>query len=65
MVGLPAPIRPAPLCEQLAQAPRDLLVDGARAVVVAKPRGGGSFCKVGDVVDVVQADSIQQAGAPR
>ncbi|MBX6333223.1 MAG: hypothetical protein IRY91_15365 [Gemmatimonadaceae bacterium] len=43
---------------QPAQVPHDLLVDGATAIVIAKPRAGGSFCKVGQIVDVVQVDSI-------
>jgi hypothetical protein len=39
---------------QPAQVPKDLLVDGAQATIVAKPREhGGSFCKVGTIVDVV------------
>lgn len=39
---------------QPAQAPADLLVDGQTMTIVAKPRtGGGSFCKVGTIVDVV------------
>jgi hypothetical protein len=43
---------------QPAQVSPTLLVDGARAVVLAKPRSGGSFCKVGDIVDVVRIDSL-------
>ncbi len=43
---------------QPAQVPHELLVDGATAVVMAKPREGGSFCNVGQIVDVVKADSI-------
>jgi hypothetical protein len=43
---------------QPAQAPRDLLVDGVQAVVLAKPRAGGSFCKVGEIIDVVKVDSV-------
>ena len=43
---------------QPAQAPQALLVDGATAVILAKPRSGGSFCKVGDIVDIVKVDSI-------
>ncbi len=43
---------------QPAQVPQALLVDGATAVITAKPRSGGSFCKVGDIVDVVKVDSI-------
>jgi len=38
---------------QPAQAPSELLVDGASATIIAKPRTGGSFCKVGTIVDVV------------
>jgi hypothetical protein len=43
---------------QPAQVSPSLLVNGARAVLLAKPRSGGSFCKVGDIVDVVRVDSI-------
>jgi hypothetical protein len=43
---------------QPAQVPAALLADGATAVVMAKPRAGGSFCKVGDIVDVVKVDSL-------
>lgn len=43
---------------QQGQAPHDLLVDGASAVLLVKPRVGGSYCKVGQLVDVVKADSI-------
>lgn len=39
---------------QPAQAPKELLVDGQQTSIVAKPRGGGSFCKVGEVIDVVR-----------
>lgn len=46
---------------QPAQVPRELLVDGATAVLIAKPRTGGSFCKVGTIVDVVKSDSISAA----
>ncbi len=38
---------------QPAQAPASLLVDGAQADIVAKPRSGGSFCKVGQIIDVL------------
>lgn len=48
---------------QPGQAPHDLLVDGASAVLLAKPRSGGSFCKVGQLVDIVKADSISGAAA--
>ncbi len=42
---------------QPAQVPSDLLVDGISATVVAKPRSsGGSFCKVGEIVDVVSVN---------
>jgi hypothetical protein len=46
---------------QPAQAPKELLVDGQQTAIVAKPRGGGSFCKVGEVIDVVRDTS---AAAP-
>jgi len=36
-----------------AQAPQELLIDGAQATIVAKPRTGFSYCKVGTIVDVV------------
>ncbi len=36
-----------------AQVPSELLVDGAQATIVAKPRTGFSYCKVGTIVDVV------------
>jgi hypothetical protein len=38
---------------QPAQVPAELLVDGAQATIVAKPRTGFSYCKVGTIVDVV------------
>jgi hypothetical protein len=39
---------------QPAQVPVELLVDGQQVTLVAKPRsGGGSFCKVGTIIDVV------------
>lgn len=39
---------------QPAQVPVDLLVDGQSVKIVAKPRAsGGSFCKVGTIIDVV------------
>ena len=43
---------------QPAQVPREVLVDGARAVLQAKERGGGSFCKIGPVIDVLKVDSV-------
>jgi hypothetical protein len=46
---------------QPAQVPKEVLVDGAQAVLEAKERGGGSFCKLGPVIDVVKVDSV---GAP-
>ena len=48
---------------QPAQAPRDLLVDGATAVLLVKPRSGGSFCGIGNIVDIVKADSIGGGGS--
>jgi hypothetical protein len=39
---------------QPAQAPQDLLVDGKQASITAKPRSGGSFCKMGQIIDVVR-----------
>ena len=39
---------------QPAQAPQDLLVDGKQATITAKPRSGGSFCKMGQIIDVVR-----------
>ncbi|HET7563464.1 MAG TPA: hypothetical protein VFJ96_00610 [Gemmatimonadaceae bacterium] len=48
---------------QPAQAPHDMLVDGAHAFLEAKPREGGSFCKVGQIVDVTQLDSVQAPAA--
>jgi hypothetical protein len=39
---------------QPAQAPSDLLVDGKQATITAKPRSGGSFCKMGQIIDVVR-----------
>lgn len=39
---------------QPAQAPQDLLVDGKEATITAKPRSGGSFCKMGQIIDVVR-----------
>ena len=39
---------------QPAQAPQDLLVDGKEASITAKPRSGGSFCKMGQIIDVVR-----------
>lgn len=42
---------------QPAQVPSDLLVDGSTATVVAKPRSsGGSFCKVGEIIDVLSVN---------
>lgn len=39
---------------QPAQVPHELLVDGQAVTILAKPRkGGGSFCKVGVIVDVI------------
>ncbi|HEX8716660.1 MAG TPA: hypothetical protein VF722_06730 [Gemmatimonadaceae bacterium] len=49
---------------QPAQVPSTLLVDGATAVLEAKPRSGGSFCNVGQIIDVVKADSITAGAAP-
>ncbi|HEX6533947.1 MAG TPA: hypothetical protein VF041_05075 [Gemmatimonadaceae bacterium] len=43
---------------QPAQVPHDILVDGARVSLLAKPRKGGSFCNVGEIVDVTQLDSV-------
>ena len=48
---------------QQGQAPVDMLVDGATAVLVVKPRQGGSFCNVGQIVDVVTEDSLKAPGA--
>jgi hypothetical protein len=46
---------------QPAQVPRDMLVDGQEVAIVAKPRtGGGSFCKLGEIIDVV-SDSATAA----
>ena len=39
---------------QPAQAPQDLLVDGKETTITAKPRSGGSFCKMGQIIDVVR-----------
>jgi hypothetical protein len=39
---------------QPAQAPQELLVDGKQATITAKPRSGGSFCKMGQIIDVVR-----------
>jgi hypothetical protein len=39
---------------QPAQAPQELLVDGKEASITAKPRSGGSFCKMGQIIDVVR-----------
>lgn len=39
---------------QPAQAPQDLLVDGKQATITAKPRSGGSFCKMGQIIDVLR-----------
>ena len=38
---------------QPAQVPPELLIDGQAAQVVAKPRSGGSFCNVGQIIDIV------------
>ena len=46
---------------QPAQVPREVLVDGANVVIQAKERGGGSFCKLGPVIDVVKVDSVGSA----
>lgn len=43
---------------QPAQVPQTLLVDGAHVVLLAKPRTGGSFCNVGQIIDVTQVDSL-------
>jgi hypothetical protein len=43
---------------QPAQVPREVLVDGAQAVIEVKERGGGSFCKIGPVIDVLKVDSV-------
>jgi hypothetical protein len=37
-----------------AQAPQDLLVDGKQASITAHPRSGGSFCKLGQIIDVLR-----------
>ncbi len=42
-----------------AQVPRDLLVEGAEATLQVKPRKGFSYCKAGDLVDVMKVDSVQ------
>ncbi len=42
-----------------AQVPSDLLVDGAKATLTAKPRRGFSYCKAGDLIDVMKVDSVQ------
>jgi len=42
-----------------AQAPRDLLVEGAEATVQVKPRKGFSYCRAGDLVDVIRVDSVE------
>jgi len=42
-----------------AQVPRAMLVDGAHAFLLAKPRTGGSFCNLGQIIDVMQLDSMQ------
>ena len=39
---------------QPAQAPQDLLVDGKQTTITAKPREGGSFCKMGQIIDVLR-----------
>ena len=39
---------------QPAQAPQDLLVNGKQATITAKPRSGGSFCKMGQIIDVLR-----------
>jgi hypothetical protein len=44
---------------QPAQAPTDLLVDGKQATVTAKPRSGGSFCKMGQIIDVLRDSSAK------
>ncbi|HEU4642478.1 MAG TPA: hypothetical protein VFS44_08495 [Gemmatimonadaceae bacterium] len=43
---------------QPAQVPHDMLVDGAKVKMLAKPRKGGSFCNVGQIIDVTQVDSM-------
>lgn len=49
---------------QPAQVPTDLLVDGASAVLIVTPlQNAGSFCNVGQVVNLVTADSIKAPGA--
>lgn len=48
---------------QPAQAPHDMLVDGAHAYLLAKAREGGSFCNVGQIIDVMQLDSVQAPAA--
>jgi hypothetical protein len=40
-----------------AQAPQDLLVDGKQATITAHPRDGGSFCKLGQIIDVLRDTS--------
>lgn len=39
---------------QPAQVPQDMLVDGKQETVTAKPRAGGSFCKMGQIIDVLR-----------
>jgi hypothetical protein len=46
---------------QPAQVPQGLLVDGEEATIVAKKRSGFSFCKVGQLVDVVSATPLSGA----
>lgn len=46
-----------------AQAPHELLVDGTQATIVAKPRTGFSYCKVGTIVDVVTINPTAAASS--
>jgi hypothetical protein len=46
-----------------AQAPSELLVDGAQATIVVKPRTGFSYCKVGTIVDVVTLNPTAAASS--
>lgn len=46
---------------QPAQVPHEILVDGQQVTIVVKTRTGGSFCKVGTIVNVVVA--TPQSGA--
>lgn len=46
---------------QPAQVPQGLLVDGQAATIVVKKRSGFSFCKVGQLVDVVSGGPVSGA----